>query len=596
MENLNDLTIRNETLKKHKHLKLLGFTFQSNLGWNQQFASLVADLNEVPHSRRSTMATDNRARLRSLFIVHTSMLILALGSSIIYTGLYPYLQLLDPSVRLDEYGFVVASDALAQMIFSPIFGIIADKMGSIRVVAIICALTFFGGNVIFSLISLIPREIAGLAKPRVWGLLVARFVVGTGTAINAAARAYVSKVTTMSERTTHVALLSLFQTLGFILGPALQSALTPIGEKEISGDSVVVFDMYTATGWVSAINGALALVMFMPGIFVEFHEAPKEESTKAVDAEEPKALEGPADSGENKAGDVGSPKPLPKAVRQMRDQPRELLKQFSRISILDGQNFNVMEDKPDDNEPKTKVNTIAALISTWGFFSFFCSFVLLETLVSPMAIDQFGWNQEDTILYLGITMAAGGALAAFCFGAIGPLSKRFDERILLIAIGIIPMIIGRIVMMPMGTERPPFRGNKTDCDNYDPSTDGFEYFDERAVIDDLVGCPYCWCLDIPRMTVTQFLIGYAISVTGYPFCVAISGSLFSKILGNSPQGFWMGILTMAGSCARVIGPILFTWIYEQYGTYLTFAIIGATLVVSLVLYAVGYKQFEIKAS
>lgn len=67
-------------------------------------------------------------------------------------------------------------------------------------------------------------------------------------AINAAARAYVSKVTTLSERTTHVALLSLFQTLGFIIGPALQSALTPIGEKEIGDESQFVFDMYTATG------------------------------------------------------------------------------------------------------------------------------------------------------------------------------------------------------------------------------------------------------------------------------------------------------------------------------------------------------------
>jgi hypothetical protein len=27
-----------------------------------------------------------------------------------------------------------------------------------------------------------------------------------------------------------------------------------------------------------------------------------------------------------------------------------------------------------------------------------------------MAMDQWGWNEEDTILYLGITMACGGVL------------------------------------------------------------------------------------------------------------------------------------------------------------------------------------------
>ena len=31
------------------------------------------------------------SRIRSLFIVHTSMFIMALGSSIIFTGIWPYL-------------------------------------------------------------------------------------------------------------------------------------------------------------------------------------------------------------------------------------------------------------------------------------------------------------------------------------------------------------------------------------------------------------------------------------------------------------------------------------------------------------------------
>ena len=82
--------------------------------------------------------------------------------------------------------------------------------------------------------------------------VVIRFIylfVGIGTAINAASRSYVSKATYESERTTHISLLSLFQTLGFVLGPAIQSALTPIGGVGYVGeDSQFVFDMYTATG------------------------------------------------------------------------------------------------------------------------------------------------------------------------------------------------------------------------------------------------------------------------------------------------------------------------------------------------------------
>ena len=67
--------------------------------------------------------------------------------------------------------------------------------------------------------------------------------------INAPCRTYLSKATYQSERTTHIALFSLFQTMGFILGPALQAGLTFLGEEEfISNDSQFIFDMFTACG------------------------------------------------------------------------------------------------------------------------------------------------------------------------------------------------------------------------------------------------------------------------------------------------------------------------------------------------------------
>ncbi len=80
--------------------------------------------------------------------------------------------------------------------------------------------------------------------------------------------------------------------------------------------------------------------------------------------------------------------------------------------------------------------------------------------MTPMAIDQWGWSEEDAILYLGITMVCGGILSGLCFAMIGPLSKMFDERLLLLFAGIVPMIIGRIIMFPMfGTDYPvtPFK-------------------------------------------------------------------------------------------------------------------------------------------
>ena len=65
---------------------------------------------------------------------------------------------------------------------------------------------------------------------------------------------YIAKTTTAEERAGKLGYLSLAQLLGFIVGPAIQSALSPIGEgpmlgeEPISNDSTFHFDMYTACG------------------------------------------------------------------------------------------------------------------------------------------------------------------------------------------------------------------------------------------------------------------------------------------------------------------------------------------------------------
>ena len=60
-------------------------------------------------------------------------------------------------------------------------------------------------------------------------------------------RFYVAAATLLSERTTHIALFSLFQTLGFILGPGVMAGLAEVGQTAVSPDGEIVFDMYTIT-------------------------------------------------------------------------------------------------------------------------------------------------------------------------------------------------------------------------------------------------------------------------------------------------------------------------------------------------------------
>ncbi len=66
-------------------------------------------------------------------------------------------------------------------------------------------------------------------------------------------RAYVSSATYEHERTFHMSMLSAAQSLGMIVGPSFQAALTPIQCSETAleagpDDTYIAFDMYTAAG------------------------------------------------------------------------------------------------------------------------------------------------------------------------------------------------------------------------------------------------------------------------------------------------------------------------------------------------------------
>lgn len=71
--------------------------------------------------------------------------------------------------------------------------------------------------------------------------------------------------------------------------------------------------------------------MFMPGIFVEYQEPPK-------DAEEKEEIQ-------HEGGDPNSGAPVIKSLKH-----KELLKQFSRISVLDGSNYHIQDPKSTETD------------------------------------------------------------------------------------------------------------------------------------------------------------------------------------------------------------------------------------------------------
>ena len=64
-------------------------------------------------------------------------------------------------------------------------------------------------------------------------------------------------------------------------------------------------------------------------------------------------------------------------------------------------------------------------VCIYNYFSFLCNFVLLETIMVKLAMDQWGFSAEQAIKVMGYTMMAAGGVSMLVFGFVGPLAKRY---------------------------------------------------------------------------------------------------------------------------------------------------------------------------
>ncbi|XP_019868168.2 major facilitator superfamily domain-containing protein 8 [Aethina tumida] len=493
-------------------------------------------------------------RWRSIYIIYFTMFLISLGFSIIVTGVWPYLNKLDPTAGKEFMGWVVAANPLGQMIFSPLVGWWSNRLGSIRIPLISSLIIFTVSSAMYSSLELFDNH-------RKYLMVFSRFLVGVSSANIAACRSYLSAATTVSERTKAVSMISLAQVLGFVIGPAIQVAVVPLGTDGVwLIKDKLKLDMYTASGWINVFLSVVNIYLFFPSMFKEFKIATKE----------------------------------------------------------------AMKKSGTDNEKDTwkmyKPSYFAAWSLLVAFFVIVFNFMLLETLGTPVTMDQFAWSDSTSLKNMGILMCVGAVLAIATFASIAPLSKRYSEVTIMIWGGFLFMVLGRLTYIPFMNDPPQMFDNplKVNLSLYCKLRDKNATFDiisqtvdlnyisttllNRNITfdvdvtdtntlhaitlncgDDLLGCPSTqeWCTYTPAMTLTQFILGYILTAFGYPIGVTLIQTLFSKVLGPRPQGVWMGLMTGSGCLSRVMGPVFVTFIYEEYGTVWTFSLTTVMMAVCL---------------
>ncbi|XP_077984078.1 major facilitator superfamily domain-containing protein 8-like [Glandiceps talaboti] len=458
---------------------------------------------------------DNRRRWRSIRVMYLTMFVASLGFSIVVTSIWPYLQSIAPTKDTTFLGWLVAAFSLGQLVASPLFGLCSNYVTPKWPVAFTLVIGIFA-NILYGYVAAFHTNNGVI-------MMVSRVFVGISAGNNAVARSYVSAATTLTERTPAMANLSAAQALGFILGPVIQTAFTPIGETGIRLDAIkLTLNMYTVPAFMNALLGILNLILLL-AVFKPYI-----------------------------VPDTGD----------CHDRDLELAE-----------------------EVEGSVDKLAVIACIVVFFVILFVFSLNETIGVPLAMDMYAWTRKQAVLYTGFILGSGSIIAMVMFMVLKPLSKRFDERNLLL-VGVFLMLIGFVldIPMPWSSDYPP-----RPIYNLNVTNNSYELTTSHS---EAVGCAWNvgWCNYTHKIYLAQYLVGASFLAAGYPIATVMSMTIYSKILGPKPQGLFMGFLTGAGSLARTVGPIFVSQFYAKLGPKWTFLTVSIILMLTLISIVITYTR------
>src|SRR3569833_523297 len=151
---------------------------------------------------------------RSLFVIITVVALDAIGIGLIFPILPSLLEELTGSGQVSGiYGVILAAYAAMQFVFSPILGMLSDRIGR-RPVMI---LSLAGAAVDYLIMAF---------SPALWVLVVGRIIAGITSANMSVAGAYIADISDEKERAQRFSWMSAAFGVGFIIGPVLGGVLS----------------------------------------------------------------------------------------------------------------------------------------------------------------------------------------------------------------------------------------------------------------------------------------------------------------------------------------------------------------------------------
>ncbi|CAF1544679.1 unnamed protein product [Rotaria magnacalcarata] len=509
---------------------------QSSLLDSQVHYSTNSTREDFTRSRSSTFfnETTKKDRFRDIRICYFGMFVSSIVFSITVSSLWPFLQIVDPHADASFLGWLVAAFSIGQLIASPIIGYIANRTDNNKLLLVLSTALIVVANILYAYI----QSINNLVVSNKWWIMLARFIMGIGAANSTIMRSYASAATTLGERTNVMANLSAYQGVGFILGPLIQALFAFLSFPGPIHRPWLYLNIYTAPAFFSALTGGVNLALFL----VTFKDVRIVSSSR-------KSLKG--------------------------SRPEPILSSMERHEQL-----------------------MAIICCLYMFFVAYLTFTNFETIGSPLSIDMYAWSKEQSTRNNGYILGALGCMSVGILIVTKLLAKRFQDRALVL-LGLIISFVGYFLLLPWGTDYPSVQ-----IASFTPTTitstlslsTPASTLPTTTPDNDEKGCPldYHWCYTVPRVQLWQYILASIVITIGFSICNVICYSIFSKKLGDRPQGTMMGIFTSAGSLARAFGPITVGFLYKQWGPRVLMIFMLLIVLTSVVVLIFNYKRLYIE--
>ncbi|XP_065157440.1 major facilitator superfamily domain-containing protein 8-like [Atheta coriaria] len=226
----------------------------------------------------------------------------------------------------------------------------------------------------------------------------------------------------------------------------------------------------------------------------------------------------------------------------------------------------------------TSLNQNYKLIA-WIFiflqFWLICNYLYLKVLGTPIVMDGFAMNRPDALQFNSYIMTGGAIVSLVAIAVLDMCCKKFGEMDVMY-LGFLIMIVGRFLMYPSVSSTVVTAVNQTEQ-----------------------GCPQWsqeWCMDEKQMSQLQFILSNVLDNFGYSWAITIIYTKFSQVLGTKQQGTWMGFMTSFSGLARILSPVVLSYLYVLVGNRITMLISNFVFIGLIVATLWAIKHWTQKGS